>query len=127
MKIFFGHKRIAAFVLCLIFAFTVTAFMTGCGDRTTVLKVYNWGEYIADGVDSMDVISEFERWYEEKTGERVRVEYSMFDTNETMYTQIANKRADYDVVCPSDYTVQKMMANDLLLPLSDSEIGRAHV
>ncbi len=115
------YKRIIVFALCFMIAFPAMGFMTGCGDRTTVLKVYNWGEYIADGVDSMDVISEFETWYEEKTGESIRVEYSMFDTNETMYTQIANKRADYDVVCPSDYTVQKMLTNDLLLPLGDDE------
>ncbi|MBQ7226805.1 MAG: extracellular solute-binding protein [Clostridia bacterium] len=113
-------KRLISVILTIMLAFSALTMFGGCGDRTAVLKIYNWGEYIADGsYDSVDVISAFEEWYEEKTGEPIRVEYSMFDTNETMYTQIANKRADYDVICPSDYTVQKLIRNDLLLPIND--------
>lgn len=115
-------KKPLVLALALLLAFPVTFSLTGCGDRTQVLKVYNWGEYIADGSDgSADVIADFEKWYEELTGEPIRVEYSLFDTNETMYTQISNKHADYDVVCPSDYTVQKMMTNGLLLPVNDAD------
>ena len=117
-------KKPLVFALALLLAFPVTFSLTGCGDRTNVLKVYNWGEYIADGSDgSADIIKDFEAWYEELTGDPIRVEYSLFDTNETMYTQISNKHADYDVVCPSDYTVQKMMTNDMLLPVNDADFA----
>ena len=113
-------KKILSFALAVALFCATPVFFTGCGDRTEVLKVYNCGEYIADGsYDSVDVVSAFEEWYEEKTGKPIRVEYSVFDTNETMYTQIANKRADYDLICPSDYTVQKLRTNNLLLPIND--------
>lgn len=118
--------KIIALALALVLACPLALFsLTGCGDRTELLKVYNWGEYMADGSDdSMDVIAEFTNWYEEHTGKKIKVEYTLFDNNETMYTQISNKHADYDVICPSDYTVQKMLTNDLLLPLNDGNFDR---
>ena len=90
------------------------ALLFGCSqDRSQILKVYNWSDYIDE-----TVIPEFEQWYEEQTGEKVRVIYQTFDVNETMLSKIEKGHEDYDVVCPSDYIIEQMLQNDLLLPLN---------
>jgi len=81
-------------------------------DRQHTLKVYNWADYIDE-----DLISEFEEWYQQKTGEQVQVLYQTFDINEIMLTKIETGHEDYDVVCPSEYIIERMLKNDLLLPL----------
>lgn len=87
--------------------------LLGCSeDRSHILKVYNWADYIDE-----DLIGEFEQWYEEETGEPVKIIYQTFDINETMLSKIELGHEDYDVVCPSDYIIERMLKNDLLLPL----------
>ena len=71
---------------------------------------------VYDYIDE-DLIVEFEEWYEEQTGEPVKIIYQTFDINETMLSKIELGHEDYDVVCPSDYIIERMLANDLLLPL----------
>ncbi len=75
------------------------------------LYVYNWGDYIDEAV-----IEQFE----EETG--ITVVYDMFETNEEMYPIIEAGAVQYDVVCPSDYMIQKMMENDLLMELNFENI-----
>ena len=99
-------KRILAFIFA-------AAFVCACsGDREHILKVYNWSDYIDESV-----IPEFEQWYEEQTGEPVHVICQTFDVNETMLAKIEKGREDFDVVCPSDYIIERMLRNDLLLPI----------
>ena len=87
--------------------------MAGCSeDRAGILKVYNWADYIDE-----ELIDEFEEWYEEETGESVEIIYQTFDINETMLSKIEFGQEDYDVVCPSDYIIERMLKKDLLLPL----------
>lgn len=86
--------------------------------REEVLKVYNWGDYIDESV-----IAEYENWYKEQTGETVHVIYQTFDINETMLSKIEKGHEDYDVVCPSDYIIERMLKSDLLLPL-DRDFGK---
>ena len=94
------------------------ALLCSCGqDRQEILKVYNWSDYIDE-----TVIGEFETWYEEQTGEPVKVIYQTFDVNETMLSKIEKGHEDYDVVCPSDYIIERMLASDLLLPI-DRDFG----
>ena len=94
------------------------ALLCGCArDRDQVLKVYNWSDYIDESV-----IGEFEQWYEEQTGEPVKVVYQTFDINETMLSKIEKGQEDYDVVCPSDYIIERMLLSDLLLPI-DRDFG----
>ena len=97
-----------------ILLLAVTALMMmGCSeDRDHILKVYNWADYIDE-----DLLDEFEVWYEEQTGESVEIIYQTFDINETMLSKIELGHEDYDVVCPSDYIIERMLKNDLLLPL----------
>lgn len=88
----------------------------GCAPRAEVLKIYNWGDYIEESL-----IDEFETWYAEQTGERITVKYDTFDTNETMLMRIETQKADYDLVCPSDYIAERMI-NSGLAKKVDSEI-----
>ena len=91
---------------------------TSCGEtsREEILKVYNWGDYIDE-----DLIPEFEAWYAEQTGEEVEVIYQTFDINEVMLAKIENGEADFDVVCPSEYIIERMMRNELVLPILTPE------
>ena len=91
----------------------------GCSeDRNHYLKVYNWADYIDE-----ELLDEFERWYFEQTGEKVEIIYQTFDINETMLSKIELGHEDYDVVCPSDYIIERMLRNDLLLPI-DKDFGQ---
>ena len=100
---------------CIIAAALLAA---GCSDnRSQILKVYNWADYIDE-----ELIGEFETWYEEQTGEKVTVVYQTFDINETMLSKIELGHEDYDLACPSDYIIERMLSNDLLLPI-DKNFG----
>ena len=102
----------------ILIALALVLALAGCSeDRSQVLKVYNWADYIDE-----DLLDEFEQWYEEETGEKVEIIYQTFDINETMLSKIELGHEDYDVVCPSDYIIERMLKNDLLLPL-DKDFG----
>ena len=76
----FISTLLAVTLLCCLF--------TGCGKKedTTTIYVYNWGQYISEGDDdSIDVIAEFEKRYP-----NIKVQYSTFDSNETMYAKLKN-------------------------------------
>ena len=103
------------------------------GKEKIVLRVCNWEEYIDLGdwdeeetidLESGDIIGEnsmvedFEEWYYETYGKEVVVEYSTFGTNEDLYNMITLGDV-YDIVCPSEYMFMKLMAEDMLVPLSD--------
>ena len=76
--------------------------------------VYNWGEYIDPETLTM---------FEEETG--IKVVYDEFETNEIMYPKVEAGSSAYDVVCPSDYMVQKMIENDLIQELDYDKIPNA--
>ncbi len=76
--------------------------------------VYNWGEYIDPDVLDM---------FEEETG--ITVIYDEFETNEIMYPRVEAGASKYDVICPSDYMIQKMIDNDLLQELNFDHIPNA--
>lgn len=94
--------------------------------KTVSLNVYNWGEYISDEDDEecglFDVNADFEAYYKEKYGVDVKVNYSTYATNEDMYAKLTNSAVSYDIVIPSDYMIQKMISNDMLLPLDFSKL-----
>ncbi|MEF2837337.1 MAG: extracellular solute-binding protein [Oscillospiraceae bacterium] len=86
--------------------------------ETVTLNVYNWGQYIADGSDgSMEVIAEFEKRYP-----NIKVNYSTYDSNEIMYSKLANGGITVDVIIPSDYMIARMIQEDMLLPLNFDNI-----
>ncbi|MBQ6988921.1 MAG: ABC transporter substrate-binding protein [Alistipes sp.] len=95
---------------------TLSLTFVGCNQseaRKSILKVYNWADYIDE-----DLLSEFEEWYKEQTGEEVTVVYQLFDINEIMLAKIERGKEDFDVACPSEYIIERMLKNDLLLPLN---------
>ena len=102
----------------ILYIVAAALMLAGCSEeRDNILKVYNWADYIDE-----DLIVEFEEWYEEQTGEPVKIIYQTFDINETMLSKIELGHEDYDVVCPSDYIIERMLRRDLLLPL-DRDFG----
>ena len=80
--------------------------------RENVLKIYNWADYIGDGV-----LEDFQEYYKEQTGEEIRIVYQTFDINEIMLTKIEKGHEDFDAVCPSEYIIERMLKKDLLLPI----------
>lgn len=90
---------------------------------TLVLNVFNWGEYISDGFEgSMDVNAEFERYYLENFGVEVKVNYSTYATNEDMYSKLSGGAGSYDIIIPSDYMIDKMIEEDMLIPFGADTI-----
>ena len=86
--------------------------MSAQDSRDNILKVYNWADYL-----DLTLIEEFEQWYKEQTGESVKVMYETFDINENMLTEIEIGHEDYDVVCPSEYIIERMLRKNLLQPI----------
>ncbi len=85
--------------------------------RGTTLNVYNWGEYISDGGEgSLDVNKKFEGL----TG--IKVNYTNFDSNEDMYAKLKSGGANYDLVFPSDYMIERLINEGLLEKLDYSQI-----
>ena len=112
------HSRTSAVILLLVTA-VLSLGLTGCGKEgrdasDNRLYVYNAGEYL-----DYDVIEMFE----EETG--IEVVYDEFETNEVMYPKLASDLSQYDVICPSDYMIEKMMKNDMLQPIDHSKIPNA--
>ncbi len=94
----------------------VCSLLTSCYNagesRENVLKVYNWADYIGEGV-----LEDFQQYYKEQTGEDIRIVYQTFDINEIMLTKIEKGHEDFDVVCPSEYIIERMLHKGLLLPI----------
>lgn len=87
------------------------------GLQGTTVNVYNWGEYISDGSDgSLDVVSEFEKL----TG--AKVNYSNFESNENMYSKLSGGGVSYDVIVPSDYMIDRLIQEDMLLEIDFNNI-----
>ena len=90
---------------------------TRFADDNITLNVCNWGLYISDGDDdSVDILSAFE----ELTG--IRINYTTFDSNESLYAKMRSGGASYDVIIPSDYMVGKMAAEGMLAELNFDNI-----
>lgn len=97
-------KKLITLVLAITLIITL---LPGCAKNKTYKNgeviVYNWGEYI-----DPEVIEKFES----DTG--IKVIYDEFETNEIMYPRVETGASEYDVICPSDYMIKKMIDNDLL-------------
>ncbi|MBQ1843119.1 MAG: extracellular solute-binding protein [Lachnospiraceae bacterium] len=128
-----------------------TLVLAGCGatdetapvsDDVITLRIANSEEYIDEGgwdadetieladgqkirgVDSL--VSDYEKWYQEKYGKRVRVLYSTYGTNEDLYNQMTLGNS-FDLVCPSEYMIMKLMREKKLEPLSDDFYDRSQI
>lgn len=114
-------KKVLLAVLAFIFIFLIlNAISFG---NTLTLNVYNWGEYISDGSeDTYDTIAEFESWYEETYGQKIKVNYDTFASCEDMYAKLKSESVSYDVCIPSDYMIARMKEENMLLPIDFENI-----
>ena len=112
-------KKVICVVLSVLLAVSCLAGLSGCGSsKKTTLYVYNWGQYISEGDDgSLDVIAAFEEAYP-----NIRVQYSTYDSNEIMYSKLANGGITVDVIIPSDYMIGRMVQEGMLEELNFSNI-----
>ena len=139
-------KIVAVAAACMFCVPVIAA--SGCTseDETVVLRVSNWEEYIDLGDWGEDeaidianpytgedyimgvnsVVDDFTQWFNSQDyGFKVRVEYSTFGTNEDLYNQL-NLGDLYDLVCPSDYMIMKLQAQDAIQPFSDEFMDRSN-
>ena len=94
------------FLIILSLVLSSSFLLTGCGggDKDKeVVYVYSWGDYVDPEVLKI---------FEQETG--IHVILDEFDTNESMYPRVAEGAVHYDVICPSDYMIQKLIGNDLI-------------
>ena len=112
-------KKVICVVLSVLLAVSCLAGLSGCGSsKKTTLYVYNWGQYISEGDDgSLDVIAAFEEAYP-----NIHVQYSTYDSNEIMYSKLANGGITVDVIIPSDYMIGRMVQEGMLEELNFSNI-----
>lgn len=141
--------RIAAVTAACVLSAAMIA-TTGCNnegaDDTVVLRISNWEEYIDLGdwgedevieLENEDgstteifgensVTDDFTEWFNSQDfGFKVRVEYSTFGTNEDLYNQL-NLGDVYDLICPSDYLIMKLLDEDRILPFSEDFMDRSN-
>ena len=111
-------RRIIAGVaaICLVVGCCFLAF--GNRQEQITLNVYNWGMNMADGTDgTMDLVAEFERRYP-----HIKVNMSEYESNEVLYTKLSSGGITVDVIIPSDYMIDRMIAEDMLLELDFDNI-----
>ena len=114
-------KKMIALVLCMVISLGCFAGVASAkGDKVT-LYVYNWGQYIAEGDDdSIDVIAAFEEAYP-----NIKVKYSTYDSNESMYAKLSGGGITVDVIIPSDYMIGRMRQEGMLQELNYDNIPNA--
>lgn len=81
--------------------------------RMKILKIYNWSDYIDE-----ELLTEFPKWYKEQTGEDVKIVYQVFDMPEVMYTKVVMGKEDFDLACPTQYLIERMLKEDMILPIN---------
>lgn len=117
-------------VCTLIITIIIVLLLSSCssstsssGGNSTTLYIYNWGEYISDGSEGTLAVNDmFEEWYFDTYGERVKVNYSTFSSNESLYAKISSGAVNYDVIVPSDYMIERLINEGLLAKLDYKNI-----
>ncbi len=102
-------KKFTALLLVLVLA---VGLLSGCGSKDErVVYVYNWGEYMDESLNDE---------FTAKTG--IKVVYDYFDTNEALYALLKGGSAEYDVIFPSDYMIERMINEDMLAKIDYSKL-----
>lgn len=105
-------RFISAVIILAMFTALCCPLAASAASNKTVLNVYNWGEYI-----DLEIIEMFEDKYPD-----IKVNYTTYDSNESMYAKIVSGAASYDIVIPSDYMISKLIDEDMLAPLNFDNI-----
>ena len=117
-------KKLSLIVLTLLMLSFLGTALSACKQEDTItLYVYNWGEYISDGSDGTDDVNRlFEIYCKEELGLNVKVNYSTYSSNESMYAKVCSGSTAYDVIVPSDYMIERLVKEKRLAPLDLSLI-----
>ncbi len=103
--------KIKKIIIFLTLVLVIGALASGCGSNKPSINVYNWGDYI-----DKSVLKDFEKEY------GIKVNYSMFATNEDMYVKLKQGGESYDVIFPSDYMIEKMIKEDMLVKIDKNNV-----
>ena len=112
-------KKILTFAIIFVLAFSLMMPCTAFAAQDNLLRIYSWEDYIYTDEDTGKTLADdFVDWYKQKTGKTIRVEYSTFGTNEIMYNELkisgSSSGYSYDLICPSEYMIQKMIKENML-------------
>ena len=111
-------KRLLSIALLFVLLTALLPAQAQAAGDTVTINVYNWGQYLSDGTDDyINVIEEFEAAYP-----NIKVNYMTYDSNESMYTKLKTGGSLFDIIIPSDYMVEKLIAEDMLEPLDMTNI-----
>lgn len=111
-------KKLIAITLAGAVGITGLVLTNFIRDDRPVLKIASCAEYIAGGDENSYLLHEFETWYEEQTGKQIRVEYCVYDENETLYNML--KMGDhFDLVCSSEYMFMKLFSENRIQKLPE--------
>ena len=102
-------KKVFVIMLAALLALSL-----GTGLAEGVVNVFNWEDYINEDVIKM---------FEEETG--IKVNYMRFTLNEDMMVQVRTSPGSFDVVFPSDYAIERMIAEDLVQPIDFDKVPNA--
>ena len=109
-------KKIISLISVLLLLFSLAACGEGnSGEDKQSINVYNWGEYI-----DQSVLDDFEA----ETG--IKVNYTTFESNETMYSQLKSGGVSYDVIIPSDYMIERLKNEGMLRKIDTSSLSNFH-
>ena len=118
-------KRISLIAVLLVAVLCISLTLAACDKSGAAggsssgkdeLVIYNWEQYIDTGI-----IPDFEQYYYELTGRRLEITYTTFDTNETMMTKVLKNDANVDLICPSEYAIEKLMSAGFVKNLKEVE------
>ena len=105
----------AAAMLVLVIGLVISI---SAAPQKITLNVMNWGQNIADGSDgTLDIIQAFEEKYP-----NIKVNYSTYDSNETLYSKLSAGGITVDVIIPSDYMIARLIDENMLQELNFDNI-----
>lgn len=112
-------KKIISILLAVAVSVGAMSALAACkpSNRDEILKIYMPGNYIDE-----DIFEEFSAWYEEQTGKKVTVDLKPFEAVEDVQLAVEGSKADYDLLCPSDYMVEYLIKNNLVQKLDKNII-----
>lgn len=102
-------------VVASILVFVIPPLLTEKFDEELI--IYNWADYM-----DLTILDDFAEYYEEKTGKSLKITYTNFDTNETMLTEIIRGDSNIDLICPSEYAIEKLLRSGVLEKLDFSVV-----
>lgn len=115
-------KKIVCFLMTVMICAASVSTLAGCSKRDELLKIYVPGEYIDE-----DLFDDFTEYYKNETGKNVKVQIELFNTLEEMLTRMDIEKPDFDLICPSDYAIERMIAKGWVKKIDKSVIDAEKV